>query len=69
MILFKHNLLYKKQFGFQSNHSTRHAILQLSNDCTSFDKGDIKNTLGVFIDLFKEFDTVYHNILFKKLKY
>ena len=24
-------MLYKKQFGFQQNHSTEHAILQLTN--------------------------------------
>ena len=59
-------LLYEKQFGFQRNNSTEHAILQLTRDITdSFEKGE--NTLGVFIDLFKVFDTVDHQILIKTL--
>ena len=45
-------LLYEKQFGFQRNNSTEHAILQLTRDITSsFEKGEY--TLGVFIDLSK----------------
>ena len=61
-------LLYEKQFGFQRNNSTEHAILQLTRDMTSsFEKGEY--TLGVFIDLPKAFHTVDHQILIKKLQY
>ena len=57
-------LLYEKQFGFQINNSTEHAILQLTRDITSsFEKGEY--TLGVFIDLSKAFDTVDHKFYLK----
>ena len=66
--LFKYlktnEILYKKQFGFQEEHSTEHAIIQLIdqiNNC--FEKNHI--TLGIFIDLKKAFDTVDHAILIK----
>jgi len=62
------NLFYEKQFGFQKNSSTEHALLQLVEDITkSFEQGSY--TLGVFIDLSKAFDTVDHKILFAKLRY
>ena len=48
---FKENdMFFPKQFGFQVNNSTHHAILNLTDDIlTSFEKGQF--TLGVFIDL------------------
>ena len=50
--LTKNNLIFKKQFGFQVNNSTEHAILELSDEISrSFENG--KYTLGVFIDLSK----------------
>ena len=62
------DLLYEKQFGFQRNTSTEHAILQLTRDVTSsFQKREY--TLAAFIDLSKAFDTVDHQILIKKLQY
>ena len=62
----ENNILYKKQFGFQKQHSTDHAIVYLVNEIlNSFENNCY--TLGVFIDLTKAFDTVDHNILLKKL--
>ena len=65
-ILPENQMLYSKQFGFQRGHSIEHAIMQLIDQISSiFEKNHF--TLGVFIDLSKPFDTVYHNILITKL--
>ena len=66
--LLNSNILCKKQIGFQENHSTDYAIIQLVNQIShSFEKNHF--TLGVFMYLSKAFDTVDHVILIKKLNH
>ena len=60
------NLFHENQFGFQTNNSTEHAILQFTrNFAQNFDNG--KFISGAFNDLLKAFDTVHHQL--KCLKY
>ena len=64
----KHNILYKKQFGFRSSHSTTQAILSITDSIQKAFE-DRKFACGVFLDLRKAFDSINHSLLIKRLDY
>ena len=66
--LEKRQILYNRQFGFRSNHSTDHAVLSIIDKVQkAIDDRDY--SCGIFLDFSKAFDTVNHGILLKKLEH
>ena len=63
----QNNLFSKSQYGFRSQHSTEHAILDLVDKISlGLDNGN--TPIAIDVDLSKAFDTLDHNILLSKLK-
>jgi len=62
------NILYNRQFGFRSKHSTTNALItSVEQIYKAIDRGDY--SASVLIDLQKAFDTVDHSILISKLNH
>ena len=63
----QNNLFSKSQYGFRSQHSTEHAILELVDKISlALDNGN--TPIAFYLDLSKAFDTLDHNFLLSKLK-
>ena len=63
-----HSMLSPIQYGFRSNFSTEHAVLDIVNTC--YDNIDKKMYSGlVFLDLVEAFDTIVYQILQHKLEH
>ena len=64
--LDKFYCLYNKQFGFTNEHWTNHALISITEEIRKAIDNS-KFSCGVFLDFWKTFDTVNHNILIDKL--
>ena len=60
------NIFYSKQYGFRSNHSCEQAIQDLYGQLIN-SKEEGLNSISIFLDLSKAFDTLPHELLLKKL--
>ena len=59
--------LYVSQYGFRKSHSCEHAVGELiANITKGIENG--KLTAGIFLDLSKAFDTLEHDVVYKKLE-
>ena len=64
----KHSVFTKTQYGFQSNKSTTHAVLDVITTVYAQINNNEYTSVNL-VDFKKAFDTVKHSILTKKLEY
>lgn len=62
------SIFFDQQFGFRSKHSTLHAMILMVDKIQKVINSR-NYSCGIFIDLFKAFDTGDHHILLDKLEY
>ena len=60
------HIISEVQYGFRKKYSTYIALINIIDKISSGTDSNSFN-IGIFIDLSKAFDTIYHNILFQKL--
>ena len=61
------NQIYSKQFGFRKRHSCENAVSELIGNIVK-NLQQKKNSLAIFLDLSKAFDTLEHDVIFKKME-
>ena len=65
--LNRYNILTEFQNGFRKSHSTIDTIFKFTTDL-QINKNNKLNTIALYIDFKKAFDTVNHKLLLGKLK-
>ncbi|CAH1371514.1 unnamed protein product [Tenebrio molitor] len=66
LVLESNNLLPPEQFGFRAQRSTHNPIVELQTDITRH-ANLAECTVGVFLDIERAFDKVWHDGLIQKL--
>ena len=64
--LEKHNILYISQYGFRSQRSCEHTLLEMVGQVLQAHNNET-HSVSLFLDLSKAFDMLDHSILLKKL--